>query len=665
MDEKERNQWEPSLEDIIEEVHGEHASHETGNSALEAMLRARKAEQQGDMPQRAEKPPVYAAPSVPDFVPVLPQDNTPPMPHFEPPAPQPEPFYAQPEVRWQEEPLQEDEFVPQKKKKNSRKSRRGGAGKKAAGVLIGIAVLLAGAAFGYTYAYSGIHFGVHAGAVKVGGMAHAEAQKAIDSKAEDLLSGEAITLTIYDKDYEIDIDQVTTGLDSKQSAQDAYDYPHEGGALTRVGHTIRALFGGYEVPLSVSVDEDALEKRLDEISAEALTEPVDPSWTLEEEYLVIDAGKPGVEFDRDEVAEQVTERIRTMDFKAFEVKVTTRDPEKIDVDAIAAEAQAAPQNATVDKTDGKTILPSVDGVEFDVEEAKEIVGDGSEQTYKIPVKRTPAEITADKLADVLFSDTLASTSTSLNAGNKPRTNNVRLACEHINGTILNPGDEFSYNTVVGQRTAERGFQSAGAYANGQVIDEVGGGVCQPSSTLYMAVLRADLEVTERHNHSFTVAYTPLGEDATVSWGGPDFRFKNNTKYPIKIIASQSGGSCNMKLVGTKTSDKKVSLNTEILSTLNYETVEKTDSSLSPGERKTSQSGTTGYKTVTYKTITENGQSTTVKANNSYYKKRDKIVLVGPAAPAPSTNPPSTDQPDEPAPSTGDSGNTGNGDPEAQ
>lgn len=101
----------------------------------------------------------------------------------------------------------------------------------------------------------------------------------------------------------------------------------------------------------------------------------------------------------------------------------------------------------------------------------------------------------------------------------------------------------------------------------------------------------------------------------------------------------------MKLIGTKTSDKKVSLKTEILSTLDYETVEKTDSSLSPGERKTSQSGTTGYKTVTYKTITENGQSKTVKANTSSYKKRDKIVLVGPAAASPSTDSPSDGQAD--------------------
>ena len=383
----------------------------------------------------------------------------------------------------------------------------------------------------------------------------------------------------------------------------------------------------------VSVDDTALAVRLEEIAGKALTEPVDPSWKVEDEKLIIDTGTPGVKFDQQAVSDEVTDKIRTMDFTPIEVEVSTQKQAAVDMDKISEEAQTEPQNATVDKKDGKTILPSVDGVSFDLAKAKEIVGDGSEQTYEIPITFTPAEITAEQLAEVLFSDTLASTSTNLNSGNRPRTNNVRLACEHINGTILNPGDEFSYNGTVGERTPARGFQSAGAYSNGQVIDEVGGGVCQPSSTLYMAVLRADLEVVERHNHSLTVSYTPLGQDATVSWGGPDFRFKNNTKYPIKILASQSGGSMYIQLIGTKTSDKTVSLKTDVVETLEYKTIEQTDSSLSPGARQTKQSGATGYKTVTYKTVTENGQSTTTQANSSYYKKRDRIILVGPAAPA--------------------------------
>ncbi len=605
-----------SLEDILQEMNGKES---TGNHALDALLRARDEESAHDLAGSSAEPSFRE--EEPMFEPMSAFENLVPAGHGVSAA--------------------LADAVPEKKrstsrsrKKKSEKKQKSGKNtpwKKIAAIAGAIIVVLAGGTLGYTYGYSGIHFGMQAGAVKVGGMSLTEAQKEIDQASSKLLDGKAITLTIYDKDYTIDIASVTTGMDSKQSAQEAYDYTHEGGLFTRVGHTLSALVGQGEAPLSVSVDDEALTARLDEIASEALTEPVNPSWTVEGDKLIIDTGKPGVSFDRDVVSKAITEKIQTMDFEPYEVKVTTSDPAPVDVDQIAAEAQTQPKNATVDKSDGKTIVPSVDGVSFDVEEAKSIVGDGSAQTYEIPITRTPAEVSADQLADVLFRDTLASTSTNLNEGNKPRTNNVRLACQYINGTILNPGEEFSYNNVVGERTAERGFQSAGAYANGQLIDEVGGGVCQPSSTLYMAVLRADLEVTERHNHSLTVSYTPLGEDATVSWGGPDFRFKNNTKYPIKIVASQSGGAMYIDIVGTKTSDKKVTLKTEILETLDYEVVEKTDASLAPGTRETQQTGATGYKTVTYKTVTENGTSTTTKANNSYYKKRDKIVLVGPAA----------------------------------
>ena len=163
---------------------------------------------------------------------------------------------------------------------------------------------------------------------------------------------------------------------------------------------------------------------------------------------------------------------------------------------------------------------------------------------------------------------------------------------------------------------------------GKIIDEFGGGVCQPSSTLYMAVLRADLEVVERHNHSFTVSYTPLGEDATVDYGNLDFRFANNTAYPIKILAEQTDGQMIMTIIGTKTSDKTVATRTEVLETYKPETVEKQDSSLAAGETQVETSGITGYSTRTYKVITENGKTTEVLANKSTYSKRDEIVCVG-------------------------------------
>ena len=207
--------------------------------------------------------------------------------------------------------------------------------------------------------------------------------------------------------------------------------------------------------------------------------------------------------------------------------------------------------------------------------------------------------------------------------------------------------------MVGERTTERGYQSAGAYSGNEIIDEVGGGVCQPSSTLYMAVLRADLEVTQRVNHSFTVAYTPLGEDATVSWGGPDFCFKNDTDYPIKILAEQSNGQLTMTIVGTKTSDKTVTTRTEVIETYTPQRIEKKDNSMMVGQSRVEVSGIPGYSTRTYKIITENGQTTEELANTSNYIKRDEVVYVGtiqPKAETPSSEPDTSSetQQEEPA-----------------
>jgi vancomycin resistance protein YoaR len=114
-------------------------------------------------------------------------------------------------------------------------------------------------------------------------------------------------------------------------------------------------------------------------------------------------------------------------------------------------------------------------------------------------------------------------------------NNIALAAKKIDGVILNPGEEFSYNGTVGQRTESAGFKKAGAYANGKVVQELGGGICQVSSTLYCAVLYANLEITDRTCHYFPVDYLPSGLDATVSWKSPDFKFKNNRDYPIKLV----------------------------------------------------------------------------------------------------------------------------------
>lgn len=514
----------------------------------------------------------------------------------------------------------------------------------AAKITGGIAVLLLAVLCSFTYVYPNIFPGVTVGSIPVGGMTQGAATKQVSGKSKPLYQDAKLSLTIFDTTYDIPVSDVLQSVDEEQSVKNAYAVGRTGNPFARMWDVAKALVGMNEAQIAAQVDEDGLTEALEEISSKALTEPVEPTWEIGTNTMTIHAGKPGVKFDTDAVRSLLEDKIRLMDFEPYEVSTELTDTPAIDIDKIAEAVIGDPVSATVSKEDGKTIIPEKVGVQFDVEEARSIIGDGSAASYTIPVATTAVKVTAEDLKTKLFTDTLAQTSTWLDESNTPRTNNVRLASAAINGTILNPGDEFSYNNVVGERTEARGYKPAGAYSGGKIIEEFGGGVCQPSSTLYMAVLRADLEVTERHNHSFTVAYTPLGEDATVDYGNLDFRFKNNTDYPVKVLAEQTGGKMIMTIVGTKTSDKTVDTRTEVLETYTPQTIEKKDSSMMAGQTRVDITPITGYATRTYQVITENGKTTEVLANKSTYVKRDKVVYVGTKQPAPTT-------PQTPAPTT--------------
>ena len=156
----------------------------------------------------------------------------------------------------------------------------------------------------------------------------------------------------------------------------------------------------------------------------------------------------------------------------------------------------------------------------------------------------------ERLQKHLLADKLATKTTSLSGSSSNRITNVRLAAEKINGVILQPGQTFSYNDVLGQRTKANGFKEAGAYSGGQVVQEVGGGICQVSSTLYYCAMVSNLKINTRTCHYFPVAYIEPGMDATVSWGGPEFKFTNNRDYPIEIKAYVQNGSVTVEIWGT-------------------------------------------------------------------------------------------------------------------
>ena len=242
----------------------------------------------------------------------------------------------------------------------------------------------------------------------------------------------------------------------------------------------------------------------------------------------------------------------------------------------------------------------------------------------IAPQKTAAEVEA-----VLFRDTLGSYK-SPHVANANRTNNLTLACNAINGTVLNAGETFSFNSIVGERTAAKGYKSATVYVGGDSVEELGGGICQVASTIYDAVLYADLPVTNRAPHMYFVTYVPGGLDATVYWGSQDFCFKNDTEYPIRINASVSGGYVYISIDGTKTNNNYVKLSSSKLSTTNYGTKEEYSSSLPAGTRKETVSPYTGYVYEAYKYVYDGSGNLleTVYLGKSTYKKRDRVITIG-------------------------------------
>ena len=254
------------------------------------------------------------------------------------------------------------------------------------------------------------------------------------------------------------------------------------------------------------------------------------------------------------------------------------------------------------------------------------------EEYVIDLKITTPEITTNKIGSEAFPDLLSTFSTKYDASNAPRTTNLKLAMNKLNGVVVSPGETFSYNKTLGKRTAEAGYREAGGFAGGRVVQTLAGGICQISSTLYDAVVYANLEIVERHNHMFLAGYVGAGKDATVVYGAYDFKFKNTRKYPIMLKTSIGSGVARIDVFGIKEDvEYEVEISSKILSYTPFKVVRENDSSLAPGKERVAQNGMNGCKSITYKILKLNGKevSRTVLSSDTY-DPMNKIIKVGPS-----------------------------------
>ena len=402
---------------------------------------------------------------------------------------------------------------------------------------------------------STIFKGVYIKNIDVSRLTKEEAKKKITNYISSVIP-EEIKLTHNDFETSLSSSQLSINFNTDEAVDMAYNVGKTGNIFQRNLTILKSLFTKTNIDPGFSIDMDQLKKDLENISTKLPDKVIESSCYIDGNKLVITKGKTGKVIKVDESAKYIKQAINNLQLENNSLELITEDstPNEIDLDAVYNEIHKEPVNAYYSQNP-YVVHPSENGMDFGItlDEAKNMLKEEQDE-YVVPLKVLYPSVTTNMIGTEAFPDLLSEFSTKYAASNKNRTTNLILAAKKINGTVLMPGETFSYNKVVGARTIQAGYKEAPIYVSGRVEDGIGGGICQITTTLYNAVVYANLDIVERSNHQFVPSYAGPSRDATVVYGAIDFKFKNNRDYPIKITCSVSGGIANFKIWGLKSNN---------------------------------------------------------------------------------------------------------------
>ena len=408
----------------------------------------------------------------------------------------------------------------------------------------------------YNFLNPNIISGVSIKDIDVSNMSKSDARYQVDNYINSILP-EEIKLTHGDFEATLSLSQINAKFDTKEASNLAYSVGRQGNIFENNLHVLSTMFGKVNIEPTLKIDKNQLTKNLEDISTQLPDKVTESSYYIEDSNLIVTPGKSGYVVDVDSTINAIKSSISDFSIieNPVEIIVKSQKPNPIDVEKIHNEIYKEPVNAYYTQ-EPFTVYPSENGIDFKVsiEEAKAIIGDQTAEEYTIPLNILLPNVTTNMIGTEAFPDLLSTYSTNYDASNRNRTTNLILAANKINGTVIMPGETFSYNKVVGARTIAAGYKEAPIYVSGKVVDGLGGGICQITTTLYNAALYANLEIIQRSNHQFIPSYAPASRDATVVYGSIDFQFKNNRNYPIKLVCSVSGGVANFQIFGLKQED---------------------------------------------------------------------------------------------------------------
>ena len=533
--------------------------------------------------------------------------------------------------------------------------RRGVSGGILAAIVGGALVLLAVVIFfGYGLVLKGgdtIYPNVFVAGINVGGMTSEEAVAAVADAVAASYSSATLDVQLPDRTLSFTPDQTNVALDADEAIAEAMAYGRSGNPFSAVLNYFSCRSNERYIDLQtvLNLDTDYIRNRIDELAQEVET-TLSPSKVDVNEAagtITVQVGYPDRQLDTEGLYEAVYNAFMNSDFTTLTWDYQETPCELVDLTPYYEQYCTEVQNAEYDE-ETHTISEEVPGYGFDLEAAQQQLATAEPgSTVVIQMEDIEPEVTKLDLSSEMFGTALHKVSTKY-AVNSNRTNNLDLACKAINGTILNPGEIFSFNDVVGERTAAKGYLPATVFVTGGASEsELGGGVCQVASSIYYCSLFLNLEQVHREPHMYVVDYVDYGMDATVYWGSIDYQFKNTLDYPIKIQANIDGGTVNITFWGPEELDFVVETDYEILETYPWTTVEQVDETKPVGYRERTVSPYTGYKVVAYITVKDlDGNVLESREVYSTYRKRDQVYVVGPAEEVPDPDDPTTD-PDDP------------------
>ncbi len=420
-------------------------------------------------------------------------------------------------------------------------------------------ILLSIAFFIFTFLNSkneNIISGVSIKGIDVSNLSVEEAKETIQNFINENLP-ENINLVHNDYQTSIPLSALNVNFDIDSAVEQAYTIGKSGNIFENSFTALKTWMNPTNIEISVTLDEEQLRTALNDISSKLPDTVIESGYYIEGNNLVVTRGSEGNVVNVDQMCTYIKNGISNLTLKnrTLDIATVSKQPSEINIEKIYNEIYKQPVDAYYTQNPF-AVYPSENGLDFAIslDEAKDMLLEEKSE-YVIPLKTLYPNVTTNMIGTEAFPDLLSTYSTKYSTRDRDRTTNLQLAASKINGTVLMPGETFSYNQVVGERTIAAGYKEAPIYVSGEVVDGLGGGICQITSTLYNAVLYANLEIVERSNHQFVPSYVTASRDATVVYGSIDFKFKNNRDYPIKLVCSVSGGIAKFDIYGLRTDNE--------------------------------------------------------------------------------------------------------------